>query len=173
MRLKITKPSWITLLFVSSLWLFCISDYFGQVWPRWEANDLCFRYLGCNAGFFGYDALVHFFFGITAAFGLMGIFESWPKLSLFHKTLRHPLRNWKNVLIVILFVAAISYFWEILECSTDAYRMYFLHLDLLHPKNILAQPSDFDTMGDMTCAVVGSFIALIMARLFPISHKDA
>jgi hypothetical protein len=72
-------------------------------------NDYCFKYLGCNAGFFGYDAIEHF---------LSGLSEGFLFLWLSHRSEKFDfLRNgsfWKNFLVLLGLVALVGVGWEIM-----------------------------------------------------------
>ena len=60
----------------------------------------------------------------------------------------------------IALVAAVV--WEIGKCFRDAYLLDIAHerlLDLGRHVNYLAQPSNIDTMGDLSFGLFGSFLA--------------
>ena len=117
--------------------------------PVFIDNYKCYALLGCNMGFFGYDAVLHLWSGIMDVVLIIWITRKFPAVNIFHK------QFWKNFLIIISFVAFISVAWEIGELGHDQYRMKVLHQNLTVP-NHLDQPSNDDTMGDMTFAIIGA-----------------
>ena len=141
-----------------SVVIFFIGVILGKFGPVLIANDKCYPIIGCNVGFFGYDAVLHFFSGIIDATAIICFMKAFPKFSLFHKTF------WKNLLIIASLTALISLCWEVGEFSHDQFRMNVLHENLTSPKNHLDQPSDADTMGDMTFAEVASILAIFTFR---------
>jgi hypothetical protein len=125
------------------------------------SNPSCYKYLGCTDGFGGYDAIEHFLFGIAAVWILISTFQKFPKYSLFQT------EHWKNVLTIIALVVLISVAWEFLECAHDAFRVDILHQTLVNWKlhlNLLNQPTNLDTMGDLFFASLGSTIALFFTK---------
>lgn len=122
--------------------------------PTLISNDKCFAVLGCNVGFFGYDALLHFVSGIMDAVVIVWLARKFPSISLFHQ------RFWKNFLIVIALVALIAVSWEFGEYCHDQFRMNVLHENLTMP-NHLDQPSNADTMGDLTFSILGSALTAL------------
>lgn len=130
----------------------------GDIWGMMR-NSQCFKYLGCNAGFFGFDALVHFLAGILFITFVLWLFHKYPKLNLLHGDF------WKNAIILLAIVALLGVTWEIMEFSADHIRMNILHENLTHP-NHLAQPSNSDTMGDLTFGLLGAALSIGMLRLF-------
>lgn len=120
-------------------------------------NSTCYPYLGCDAGFFGYDALEHFLFGFAAVWVIVWLCRKFPRRSIL--TAEH----WKSGLILVASAMLIAVFWEMGEFLRDAYlldiareRLFDLQLHI----NYLAQPSNFDTMGDLTLNLLGSLLAL-------------
>lgn len=139
--------------------IFLVTCMFGEgLSGSWGSNNSCLPYVGCSDGFFGYDAIEHFLFGVAIIWVLIWIFERFPKLSL-----KQPVR-WKNVFTLISTVALISVFWEFGECAHDYFRLDVLHQPLLNLKlhiNHLDQPSNLDTMGDFAFALFGAFISVL------------
>jgi hypothetical protein len=126
------------------------------------SNQSCYKYLGCSVGFFGYDALEHFLSGIALTWILVWIFQKFPKYSLLSDKL------WKNVLILIALVALFSVLWELSELVHDVFRSSILHQPLINFRlniNLMDQPTNLDTMGDLFFELFGSVIALIFAKL--------
>ncbi len=121
-------------------------------------NDLCFKYLGCNAGFFGYDALVHLTSGIFEAPILIWLYEKYYNIGLFHDLKRHDFL--RNLVILIALITLICFGWEMVEFLYDQFRMDILHQTLFIPGHLnnLVQPSDTDTMGDITFGMLGGII---------------
>ena len=118
----------------------------------WMRNETCLPYLGCNIGFFGYDALVHFVSGITIAVGLSWLARKHHEWSLFHGGF------WKNVLVIMALAALIGVTWEMLEFIFDHVRMDLFHMNLVNP-NVMSQASDSDTMGDLSFGLLGAFLS--------------
>jgi hypothetical protein len=59
-------------------------------------------------------------------------------------------------------VLLIGFLWEFVEFSCDHYRILVLHINIISP-NTLYQPTNDDTMGDLSAEVVG---ALLVAPFF-------
>lgn len=134
---------------------------FGLGWALgWMDNSLCFRYFGCNAGFFGYDAFVHFLGGILEATFMLWLAKNYRRLNIFHETF------WKNLFVLIAIVALISISWEMFEFSYDHVQTNLLHEDILHPYDVKLQPSNDDTMGDLTFGLLGALSAIVILKLF-------
>ena len=127
----------------------------GKFGPVLIANAKCYKFLGCNAGFFGYDAVLHFVSGIVDATAIIVFFRKFPKLSLFRTNF------WKNLIIIAALTALISLSWEIGEFSHDQFRINILHENLV-ATNHLDQPSNADTMGDMTFAEIASILTALL-----------
>jgi TRAP-type uncharacterized transport system fused permease subunit len=139
--------------------IFLFANYIvGKVFGLME-NSHCYPFLGCNAGFGGYDAIVHFMSGIMLVFSLLWIFRRFPAYSLLTKPF------WKNLLIILSIVALICVCWEFLEYLDDHFRVYVLHMNLLNP-NRLSQPSNADTVGDMIFELIGTFATACGIRFF-------
>lgn len=125
-------------------------------------NDMCIKYLGCTSGFFGYDAIEHFLFGISLIWSLIWLFKKYPQYSLLHTKL------WKSVLTLIALVALVSVTWEFIECAHDYFRIDILHQTLFNFRlhiNHLDQPTNLDTMGDLAFSLFGSIVALFFTKL--------
>lgn len=146
---------------------FVNGDLFG-----WMNNSFCFKYLGCNAGFFGYDALVHFLGGIMEAAFIFWLAKKSPKFNFFSQPRADPplaeKNFWKNFIIVIALVALLGVGWELGEFAFDRARMDVLRQDLLYPTNRLRQASNSDTMGDF---LFGLFGAAVMTAALGISDR--
>lgn len=139
--------------------IFLLSCLFGKgVLQHWGTDGLaCYPYVGCSDGFFGYDALEHFLFGISIVWVLIWIFQRFPKLSLIESV------PWKNIVIMLALVALISLMWEFSECIHDYFRLNILHQTLVDVNlhiNKMDQPTNIDTMGDFFFAMLGSIISL-------------
>ncbi len=147
----------IVLMVLLPIYIFALLS--GDFWFHLMSNDKCYTYLGCNAGFFGYDALVHFLSGIIIAVSLLLIRHYYPEAAAFsHK-------KWMQALVIMGIAALIGVVWEILEFSYDHFRMDILHINLIYP-NLLAQPSNSDTMGDLTFGLLGVLITLSILYLY-------
>ena len=124
-------------------------------------NATCYKYLGCNAGFFGYDAIQHLFFGAFLLLLVVWLCKKFPAHSILQE------KHWKSGLMLVAFVALFAFLWELGECAHDAYNVSILHEHLLNYRlhiNALDQPSNQDTMGDMFFDVLGAFIAFFPSR---------
>ena len=130
----------------------------GDIWGMMK-NSQCFKYLGCNAGFFGFDAFVHFLAGILFIMFVLWLFHRYPKLNLLHANF------WKTAVILLAIVALLGVTWEVIELAADHIRMDVLHENLTHP-NRLAQPSNGDTMGDLTFALLGAALSIGALKKF-------
>ncbi len=127
------------------------------------ANGLCFRTLGCNNGFFGYDALVHFSGGFLEAASIFFLANTYPTISPFVRA-EEKYACIKNFIIFLGMLAVLGYGWELIEFIFDQVRMGIFHMQLLVP-NELAQPTNADTMGDIFFGICGGvFNALITRR---------
>ena len=138
--------------------LFAFGVVGGHVW-HWMSNEMCYYYLGCNVGFFGYDAIVHLVGGILIVLSLLWLMRRFPSLDILHDN-----DFSKNFLIVLALVALIGVGWEIMEFSFDHWRMVVLNENLINP-NTLAQPSNGDTMGDLVFGLFGGTITMLIMRL--------
>ncbi len=137
---------------ISCVVLFFAMAILGNHGPSLMANDKCFRVFGCNIGFFGYDAAVHFVSGITEVVLIIWLMKRFPSLNLFQE------KHWKNFLTIVAIVALIGCLWEVGEFCHDQFRMDVLHENLTTPNN-LDQPNNADTMGDLTFTILGAVIA--------------
>src|ERR1035437_7948527 len=103
-----------TILAIVTTTIFLLVCIFGEgIGGSLASNPSCYKYLGCTSGFFGYDAIEHFLFGIAAVAVLVWIFKKFPQYSLLHT------KRWKNILTVIALVMLISVLWEFVECAHD------------------------------------------------------
>ncbi len=144
----------------ASATLFLLVNAYGE-FMNGAPNSACYPYLGCDSGFFGYDALEHFLFGFAAVWLLVWFFRKYPRYSLLHSTF------WKSAMSILAMVAFIAVIWEMLECFRDAYLLDLAHAQLLDFKlrlNLLAQPSNIDTMGDLTFTLLGVLLAFPFLR---------
>ncbi len=144
-------------VYFSVLWIFI--TLFGEFTYTWAGNAICSKYLGCVVGFLGYDAFEHFFFGVALALGIIWLCKHFPKYSILHPV------QWKKVLIVVAIVVLAGVIWEILECSYDALRVDIFHepiYNLTLHINLLTQPTNLDTMGDLSTGFLGSIIGLFL-----------
>ncbi len=146
----------IMLAFIGIVWL--ALTIFGE-FIYGAGNSTCSKLLGCVEGFGGYDAFEHLFFGVVLVLAIAWLSEHFPKLSLRSD------RRWKTALTFIAIVALASVLWEMGECARDAIRLDVLHEHLLNFRlhiNLLEQPSNLDTMGDLTSALVGAVMGLFL-----------
>jgi hypothetical protein len=131
-------------------------------------NSACYPFLGCDSGFFGYDALEHFLFGVTAVWAIIWLWRRFPRISLGHA------RFWKSALTILSLVMLVAVLWEMGECFRDAYLLDIAHQSLVNFRlhiNYLAQPSNFDTMGDLTFTMLGALISITSLRARPHLHE--
>ena len=143
------KDSRLGVLLVASVSVFILFEVVGGIVFGLMQNYHCFKYLGCNAGFFGYDAFIHFLAGMMELVFILWLAKKSPKFNFFHEDIR------KNIIILISLVALVAVSWEIWEFSGDRLRIVLSHQDLLHP-NRLFQPSNSDTMGDLCFTLFGA-----------------
>ncbi len=149
----------ITYLTLFSVLAFAVATFIGDHYG-FTLNNWC-EYFKCTTGFYGYDAIQHFIGGAFIAFSVIYISIRYPEHSLFTNT------KWKNFIIIISVVALISIFWEIGECFHDYLRVQILHEHLVSLKfhfNYLDQPTNVDTMGDLTFSLLGSILAFLFLR---------
>ena len=67
---------------------------------------------------------------------------------------------------LIAIVSFFSIMWELGECAHDYFRLEILHQNLLNLRlqiNLLDQPSNLDTMGDLTFGLLGALISAFFA----------
>ncbi|MFA6253824.1 MAG: hypothetical protein WC640_01005 [Candidatus Paceibacterota bacterium] len=131
----------------------------GDIWSHFMSNDLCYRYLGCNSDFFGYDGLVHFLSGVIIALAVV-----LTERRYLERTININ-KQWLRALMIMGIAALIGIVWEILEFSYDHFKMDFLHFNLIHP-NILAQPNNTDTVGDLTLGLLGALATICLLNLY-------
>jgi hypothetical protein len=121
-------------------------------------NAECYRALGCNSGFFGFDAVAHTFGGILWTIAVIWIMQQRPKLRLF------PAHLWKSMLVLLSLIALLHIAWEIYEFALDYIDFQILQnpYDIKH----LAQPGVADTVGDMAFSLLGSMLGMGVLLLF-------
>lgn len=142
--------------------VFAVAEVIGGHAFGWMDNSYCFTYLNCNAGFFGYDAFVHFLGGIIEVIFIFWLAEKFSQFNFFQKSF------WKNFTILMALVALLSVGWELGEFSYDTVRMNIFHEDLVHPTDRLRQVNNDDTMGDF---FFGLFGAILMIAILEISDR--
>ena len=143
---------------IVSAFIFIIVQFVGGDVFGFSRNGRCFALLGCNAGFFGYDAFVHFVAGIMLALFIMWLGKAYPGLKVISANF------WKSIIIVIALCALIETGWEIFEFGVDHVRMDILHQNLVSANQLL-QTNNSDTMGDETFNLIGGVVAIIMIAL--------
>ncbi len=159
-RVSIKRSRAVLLIAISIIWAGV--TFFGEIVYFAAGNATCSKYLGCVDGFFGYDAFEHFFFGVMGTLLIFFLCERFPKYSILHSS------KWKNFLIIIATIALVSVLWEIAECAHDAIRLDILHEPLRNVRlniNLLDQPTNLDTMGDLTLSLVGSIVGFLLQTL--------
>ncbi len=139
---------------ISSIIIFIIVTYIGDHTGR-TANDYCPNYFNCTVGFFGFDALQHFFGGVIALFVIGFYSEMYPDYSLFHHN------KTKNFLILLSVSIFMAYCYEVGEMVHDAFRFGILHIPIsVSGKHQLDQASNLDTMGDIFFHAISSMIVI-------------
>jgi len=143
----------------SVLWIATVA--FGEfVYTAGNAGS-CSKYVGCLTGFTGFDAFEHLVFGIAATLFIIWFSERFTRYSVL------PEKIWKKVLVIIALVALLSVAWEIVECIHDAVRLDILHQPLRNIRlqiNLLDQPTNLDTMGDLIASFVGSLVGVFVSQ---------
>ncbi|MFA6601940.1 MAG: hypothetical protein WCT02_03750 [Candidatus Paceibacterota bacterium] len=137
--------------------LFLLVWILGSFGPHLIANHKCYAFFGCNGGFFGFDAFQHFLSGPMDVALIIWLSRKHEKVNLFQE------KFWKNFLIIVAIVALVAVLWEIIEYGHDEFRMDVLGRNLTSP-NLLDQPTNSDTMGDMTMTLVGASLAAVALR---------
>ncbi len=154
----------ILLFYFTAVWLLITS--LGELLYDWAGNNVCSKYLGCIEGFFGYDAFEHLFFGVALAIGLILFDKLYPKYSLLKE------EKWKMFIEIIAIIALVSVAWEMYECAHDAFRLDILGEKLVNWRvhlNLLDQPTNLDTMGDLSFDLLGGVIGFFLVF---IKNKD-
>lgn len=139
----------ISIIAVVFIVIFLVLSFLGNYGPSLMTNEKCFSLLGCNVGFFGYDAFIHFINGIMEAAIILWLMIKFSPFYFFGDNF------WKNLLMVIMMVTFISFLWEFGEFFHDQFRIEILHENLIIP-DILDQPTNTDTMGDTTFSILGA-----------------
>ncbi len=128
----------------------------------WGGNaTTCFQFIGCNAGFFGYDAIEHLFSGILEAVFIVWLGRRYSKFDFYHKK-----DFFKNVVVIFSIVVLIGFGWEVLEFGHDHMlnrAFTFNAIGLLRPS--MAQPSNSDTMGDLTFDLLGGLLGVATLKI--------
>ena len=152
-----SKRSTIDIALLLGALIFAATIIAGQIWAN--DNTACVKFLGCGNGFFGYDALEHFFWGFLAVAFIIRICIKFPPLNLLHND-----ALWKNVLLLLALLTLLSVGWELLEYVRDhilTQFAFFNKLAFLKPHS-LAQPSNVDTMGDLTFDLLGGILGIFI-----------
>ncbi len=152
MRLERRTLPRVKTLFASSVILFVAALIAEGFW--FGNNHYCYTSLGCNAGFFGFDALVHFSSGIAEASLIIWLAKNYKKVNFFDGN------SCRNIVILVALVALLGIGWELLELGHDLIvtnTTVFSSLPFFGPENI-AQPSGSDTMGDLSLDLLGALV---------------
>ena len=167
-KFKKNNYSHIGILAIISTTIFFIAFIFGEgIGSNLGLNQSCSPYLGCASGFFGFDAVEHFIAAVAEVFVLLWIFKKFPKYSLLND------KRWKNILMFIALVALIGVLWEFVECAHDLFRSNILHEVLVNRRlhiNLLDQPNNIDTMGDLFFGLLGAIVALFLTKKVDIKN---
>lgn len=163
-----SKRSSLDIVLLFSTLMFALALIAGQIWA--SDNKSCVTFLGCGSGFFGYDALEHFLWGLlVVAFGI-AIGNKFPSHNIFHNG-----SLWKNILLLLGLLALVSVGWELLEYSRDHILTrfaFFNKLAFLKPYS-LAQPSNVDTMGDLMFDLLGGILGIVILNTNVRMHMNA
>lgn len=151
----------LTSLAVIAFLAWAMADLFGQVrvfgLPLLIDNVICFKYLGCNANFFGYDAIVHVLAGVVEVLFLLWL-TRYPAWDFRHVAFLRTLMSLVGMVILA------SFAWELIEYCADLFRANILGENIVMP-NTKAQATAADTMGDITVSTMGAAWTLLMLRL--------
>lgn len=148
--------------FVGTWIVYLVVDYLGEIGGL-ALNGRCVALFGCTDGFFGFDAFEHFLSGFALAITIALVFRHFPKVSLF--SAEFP--RWKQALVLVLSIATIAVLWELVESAHDVFRVAILHQPLYNLRlhiDLLDQPSNLDTMGDMAFNILGAILGAFFAR---------
>ena len=129
--------------------VFFVLHVLGYYGPKFMDNSKCFQYLGCNMGFFGYDALTHFISSVMISSFVVWLMKKKIQINILHDSF------FRNLVVIITIMMFITFSWEFAEYSRDQFRIKVLHENITHP-NCRDQASDSDTMGDMTFSILGA-----------------
>lgn len=146
------------LLLIATL-LFALSEFFGDAWTYYIQNSRCFALLGCNAGFFGYDAIIHVAGGIFFTALLIWLMNRHSYYNMLHDDLR------KSAFVLLGIIACITIVWEVYEYILDYFGVLALHPAGSYI-DTLAQPGPADTVGDMAFELLGSCIGILLFYVF-------
>ena len=149
---KNSRLGLLVILFVVLVLIFSL----GGELVGWMKDSFCLQYLGCVYGFFGYDAVAHFVSGMAEAIILFWLMKKFVRFNVLGES------RWKNVVVLVALVALIGVLWEFGEFTADYIRMNGMHINL-RALDMLAQPSNSDTMGDLFFDMLGGFIVAIFA----------
>ncbi len=152
------KASRLDIAFFFSTLLFAAAEFFADSSFWLIENSRCFHYLGCNAGFFGYDVIVHFFGGIFEVMLIVWVGEKYLHLNILHS------RFWKNALTLVMAIAFFAVVWEIYEFALDSFGTRLINSVFYILNNNPTQPGNSDTMGDMTFAILGALSGIFILR---------
>lgn len=143
--------------------VYAVIAILGEITAGWSFNLVCNKFFGCTEGFFGYDAFEHFLSAMTAVLVIVWFCNKFPKYSILQDG------TFKSMLFIISFIMFLCVAWEILECAHDAFRLSILHEPLRNIRlhiNYLDQPTNIDTMGDLTFSLFGAVVGIVLMK-FP------
>jgi len=153
MRFKLSKLGLLT-TYVTIVYVVC--DLAGEIMGNLGSNYQCLRFIGCTTGFFGFDAIEHFMSGASFLLLIALFMRKYPKYSLLVGN------RFKDAFVLVCVLALIAVCWEIGECAHDYFRVVFLHEQLFSVRlhiNVLDQPSNLDTVGDLFFNTLGAIVA--------------
>lgn len=120
-------------------------------------NSRCFPVVGCNAGFFGYDAITHMAGGILWATLFVWLMLRYKRMHILHTTFG------KSFFVIISTITLIHVGWEFYEFGLDKIDTLLLGRPLHFDE--IAQPSNTDTMGDLIFGLLGAMCGVFLMRL--------
>lgn len=146
-----TTGAYVIVSIIAFLFLEYVSDFVF----KWLNNSYCPIYVGCNIGFFGLDAVQHFLSGIIEVSVIIYLAVQYRYFNILIGSFK------QNILIILSITALIGASWEIIEYFYDIFRTTILNINLLEPNN-LAQPNNYDTMGDISFNLFGAIIMSVI-----------
>ena len=111
----------LTLFLAAATVVWFLLTVLGEFITGWATNNICYTYLGCNDGFFGYDAMEHLLFGFALLTFMLWLGRRFPSFSLIAHT------RIKTIVTLLAYVAFAAVIWEMFECGWDQYRVVILH----------------------------------------------
>lgn len=131
--------------------LFAVAEFVLGHIAGYMAVDACFRYIGCNVSYFGYDGVVHWIAGLTIGVIILLV------LLWHYQKVPPPHKVWKTVSVIFLLALLVAIAWELVEYAADS-----LNIIILKPINgSQYQLSTADTIGDIFVSTLGSLMSAV------------